>query len=231
MSIRHHAFQLVGKTLALVVVVTATGHSEEAKEPFYTQVSRMVVRLQHSEEVKREGQDKPLRSITPDGTAFFVKAFDRLFVITARHVAEKNYDLHAPVPARTTATGDTTLVQLRLPRRRWVFHPNGGDSQTHAVDVAVMRIPAMRDHGIVNFQYCPDKCDEGNNQLGEDPQPPALVLVFGFPLNIGFTLREPRPMARQGIVALVADEAFLKVNYRDGKPSLGYALDSRSPKV
>ena len=24
-------------------------------------------------------------------------------------------------------------------------------------------------------------------------------------------------MARQGIVALVADEAFLKVNYRDGK--------------
>jgi hypothetical protein len=35
-------------------------------------------------------------------------------------------------------------------------------------------------------------------------------LVFGFPGDLGFELAEQRPMARLGVIAMVAGESFLK---------------------
>ena len=193
-----------------LLLLVRPGRGEKSTEPFYTQLSRLVIRLEHYEFVKKEGQSKESKVSGPDGTAFFVGDQDYLFVVTARHVAAKDHDLHARVPALVDRTGKTEVVELRLPRSRWVFHPNTGDALTHPVDVAVMHLPRIQDRSIVKFQYCPKGCPEAEpTQLVDDAVPPNQVFIWGFPLDIGFGLKEPRPMGRQGMVALNAEERFL----------------------
>ncbi|MBL7185885.1 MAG: hypothetical protein ISS70_06145 [Phycisphaerae bacterium] len=58
----------------------------------------------------------------------------------------------------------------------------------------------------------PDSENEDKNQLPtEDPSPPRKILVFGFPLNIGFQLLEQRPFGRAGIIAMHTGKRFLKM--------------------
>jgi hypothetical protein len=50
--------------------------------------------------------------------------------------------------------------------------------------------------GLKSFFYCPKQCPENQyNQLDTDPEPPEIVMVFGFPLAAG--LRVSRPLGRQ----------------------------------
>jgi hypothetical protein len=149
----------------------------------------------------------------PDGTAFFVQSEEKLYVVTARHVAEKSYDMYAKVRSVNLKTGEIEVILLNLPRNRWVYHPRQGDADTRYVEVAVMKINWMLDHQVMTFLYEVERGKEKKeNQLPlQDPEPPQPVLVFGFPSEIGFELTEQRPLGRLGIISMVAGNKFLKM--------------------
>ena len=186
-----------------------SAHSEE-KEPLYQQLCRAVIRLEHVELAQQDG--KPVIKYTPDGTAFFVQSGDDLYVVSARHVVEKSHHLQSRVESKNRETGQPEVVLLELPRERWTFHSDQGDSDTRYVDVAVMKIPWIKDRSIKAFRYEPkDSKDHEKNQLRpEDPTPPDSILVFGFPADVGFQLLEQRPLARLGVVSMVTGKEFLK---------------------
>jgi len=75
-----------------------------------------------------------------------------------------------------------------------------------------MKIGWIPDRGIKHFRYELPNTEEANqNQLPfEDPLPPDSILVFGFPLDIGFKLSEQKPLCRLGIVSIVTGKKFLK---------------------
>lgn len=186
----------------------------EKKEDFYSQLCRGIIRLEHNEEIKEKSSNKITNITRPDGTAFFVRSGDDLFVVTARHVVEKEYDLHARVQCKNRITGDNEVILLKLKRDKWVFHPEDESIDTNYVDVAVMKIGWIPDRGIKHFRYELPNTEEANqNQLPfEDPLPPDSILVFGFPLDIGFKLSEQKPLGRLGIVSMVTGNKFLKIN-------------------
>jgi hypothetical protein len=177
-------------------------HAEHSKEPLYTQAGRLVIRLE---------QALPAGGFKPVGTAFFVQdSQKRIYIVTARHVVSGRADLRARVPSFLTASGKTDVIELRLPGSRWIFHEDEGDEKTMAIDVAVMKLPGIKDRGIVTLLYCAKDCPKDEyNQLAADPEPPDQVVIFGFPEDLGFTLKEPRPMGRMGAVALTADEPYI----------------------
>jgi hypothetical protein len=189
----------------------ATEQTEE-KEDFYSQLCRGIIRLEHNEEIKEKSSNKITNITRPNGTAFFVRSGDDLFVVTARHVVEKEYDLHARVQCKNRITGDNEVILLKLKRDKWVFHPEDESIDTNYVDVAVMKIEWIPDRGIKHFRYELPNTEEANqNQLlFEDPLPPDSILVFGFPLDIGFKLSEQKPLCRLGIVSMVTGKKFLK---------------------
>ncbi len=197
---------------AIAAVLALPCLAAPPREPLHVQASRAVFRLEHL--------DKDATEHAPDGTAFVIRWRDELYLVTARHVAEMPYDLRARVPSRRADNGETEVVELRIPRDAWVFHElgprvsldEGKLTKMRAVDVAVARLYPVEDRTIVAFLWC-DPCSEGEaDQLPDiDPVPPADVLIVGFPGDLGFTLREQRPMFRQGIVALVAGERFLTI--------------------
>jgi hypothetical protein len=188
------------------------GKSEE-KESFYSKSNRLILRLEHIEKTAAEGPGRAKEKIKSDGTAFFVQWADELYVITARHVTERGYELRAKVRTKDLRTGAIKVASLNLPPKRWVYHPNQGDKDTRSVDVAAMKINWLEDHQVMTFLYEMEGQKEGKgNQLSlQDPEPPQPVLVFGFPSEIGFELTEQRPMGRVGIVSMVAGNKFLKM--------------------
>lgn len=195
---------------------------EEAKETFYSQTKRCIVRLEHSIKYLEEGSKEPKNKTISDGTAFFVKYKNILYVVTARHVVEKDHDLHARVPVvYKPKDKDETLgaeereeiILLKLPRDGWIHHIDKGTDDRRCVDVAVMKIYPAKDRGIIHFLYLDKEGPEYNkkNQLPEkDAMPPTEVMIFGFPLDIGFELEEQRPLGRRGMVSFASDEKFIK---------------------
>src|SRR5579863_7304395 len=211
-------------SMALPVLGPIVCSGETSKESFYTQAERLVVRL---EQTLPSGQHAPV------GTGFFVQdEANHFFIVTARHVASAGLDLRALVPTFLSATGKTDLVELRLPSSGWIYHENAGDDKTLPVDVAVMKIPGVKDRGVITFLYCPHDCPKDEyNQLSDNPQPPDEIVIFGFPADLGFTLKEPRPMTRAGVVALTAEDKFIYVDQPDGSKKLlnqgAYLVDAR----
>ncbi len=185
----------------------------EEKESFYSKSNRLILRLEHIEKAAAEGPGRAKEQSKSDGTAFFVQWADELYVITARHVTEKGYELRAKVRTIDLRTGTIKVAFLNLPPKRWVYHPNQGDRETRSVDVAAMKINWLEDHQVMTFLYGMEGQKEGSgNQLSlQDPEPPQPVLVFGFPSEIGFELTEQRPMGRAGIVSMVAGNKFLRM--------------------
>lgn len=198
-------------------VLLLLGVDRSIAESLYSQVNRNVIRLEHYEQVKFEESSAIITRNIPDGTGFFIGVLgvdNTLFVVTARHVAELPYDLHARVHCINVNTGKHENILLRLKRSRWIYHPSTGDESTRAVDVAVMRLSFPRDREVIAFKYDQNNIMAGNIPK-EDPEPPQPVLVFGFPGDIGFELKEQRPVGRFGIISMVAGDKFLK--YSDGK--------------
>ncbi len=211
-------------SILLINISAATLTAQPSKENFYTQAERMVIHLE------RAG---PSGGYVPVGTGFFVRnEKNDLFVVTARHVAGIGADLRARVPTSLVLDGKTDVVELRLPSAAWVYHQNNGGDKTLAVDVAVMKIPGVKDRGITALRYCPTDCPKDEyNQLADDPLPPDQIIIFGFPEDLGFTLKEQRPMARLGVVSLTADEEFILIDQPNGTQKLlpkgAYLIDAR----
>jgi hypothetical protein len=82
---------------------------ESEQESFYSQAPRVVIRLEHYANIQYEGTTESEKVNIPDGTGFFVHSAHSLFIVTARHVAEKKYDLHARVVVRNILTKKTKL--------------------------------------------------------------------------------------------------------------------------
>lgn len=144
------------------------------------------------------------------------------YLITARHVAESGYDLRARVSAQLLSSGATDVIELRIPKEAWVFHPvsakiikkNSKEIRLQAVDIAVADLPGILDRRILAFSYCTNPCPAGQiNQVSPtDPMPPLPIIVAGFPGTLGFILTEQRPMIRSGTVSMMAGERFLSVD-------------------
>jgi hypothetical protein len=123
----------------------------EEKEDLYPQLCRAVIRLEHSEKILKEGSNEVIN--IPNGTAFFIGNVEDLFIVTARHVVENDYDLHARVQCKNRITGDNEVILLKLKRDKWVFHPKDELIDTNYVDVAVMKIGWIIDRDIKMFRY------------------------------------------------------------------------------
>ncbi len=121
------------------------------KEDLYSQLNRAVIRLEHIEAIQKEGAPNVITQNKSDGTAFFVQSEGSLFVVSARHVVEQSYDLHARVECLNKISAKKEVIILKLPRTRWVFHTTKGDKDTHYVDVAAMRIGWIKERSI---KYC-----------------------------------------------------------------------------
>lgn len=197
--------------LSLSLHYTASAETPD-EEGLYLQLSRGIVRLEHDSLSYRDSQIAPVGPI-PDGTAFFVGHKNDHFIVTARHVAEVPYDLHARVQLKNKETKRIEVLRLELPRGRWVFHTSSGSKETHYVDVAVMKItwPEEKRFDFKCVRYNPQKKDE-HDFAGEDPLPPDLVYVFGFPGDIGFEMTRQKPLASLGVVSMVAGEELIKAN-------------------
>lgn len=196
---------------------SASGAAAPDKRPsFYTQLTRGVIRLEY-EELTRTFLGKKQWVSRTAGTGFFVLTDRGVFLVTARHVVDAPYAVRARVPTLRRADGATEVVELRVPREAWVFHPQGrrelsAGKTVAAVDVAVAPVPLPAGHWVKTLGYCPEPCTGSivDQFAARDPEPPKMVLVFGFPLDLGFELAEQRPMARSGIVSLVAGDYFLE---------------------
>lgn len=215
--------------LAAFVLGVAAAHLLQAQGPpssntaargesLYQQLSRSVVRLEGPNGVSV-------------GTGFFVVFQRETYLVSARHIAEKSFDLRSRVPSRNRESGATEVVELRVPKEAWVYHPDGAKTirrgsesyDVAAVDVAAVKIPTMRDLYVVAVGYCPEPCESGEvDQFADsDPEPPQIAIIIGFPRDLGLQLREQRPMVNLGLVALVSEE-FLISNRETGQN-----LDSR----
>jgi hypothetical protein len=201
----------------LLLGLTSTALAEERKEPFYSQIGRTVIRLEHVSETFTEGNTKAISENNPDGTGFFVWSGDRLFLVTARHVVDTNHDTHARVKVFNEVTKTSEILLLNLPRGNWIFHPDNGDEKTNPVDLAVMKLTVPVKEGFAGnvrgFVF--DPTNAASNQLPpEDALPPEQVVTFGFPGDVGFQLLEQRPMARLGIISMHTGEKFITVEQR-----------------
>ena len=183
---------------------------ELKEESVYQQLSSVVIRLESN-------------SGKPIGTAFF-STYDgdknHYYLITARHVTHPPEDMRARVSTRYKDTGKTEIIELRIPKDQWIFHPqskaqieyHGKVEKLFPVDVAVAKIPVLKDHSVRTIAYCPLKCidNQTENQFYEKiPEPPMKVLVCGFPGNLGLKLEEQRPMVRSAIIGMKAKEPFM----------------------
>ncbi len=96
-----------------------------------------------------------------------------------------------------------------------------------------MRVSSIKDRSVVSFRYCPKTCPKDEyNQVADDPLPPDHIVIFGFPQDLGFTLKEQRPMTRTGVVALTEEEeVFISLPQPDGTQKLlpkgVYLIDAR----
>lgn len=224
---KRHAIILGGLFLLCLNAIPLL--SEEPKESFYSQAKRAIIRLEHFESLTQEGSSNSITKSIPDGTAFFVQGYKQMFIVSARHVVEKPYDLHARIQTKNAVTGEQKVFMLKLPRDKWVYHSCEGDNSTHYVDVAAMRIVFLRDWSIISFRYeTRESPEHGKNQLPyDDPEPPSPILVFGFPADIGFRLLEQNPIGRLGIVSMKAEKKFIQVDGNKYAEERSCLIDAR----
>ena len=200
--------------ISFILFLAISANAGEGRENFYEQISRAVIRLEHIEQIGKEGSNIIETKNISDGTAFFVASTNDLYLVSARHVVERKHDLHARVSCKNEITKEIEVILLKLPKDRWIFHNVTGDNNTNYVDVAVQKIGWIKDRSVKYFRFESEKSkDFRKNQLPyEDPLPPRPILSFGFPMDIGFTLLEQRPFGRAGIIAMITGKEFLKLN-------------------
>jgi hypothetical protein len=172
----------------------------------YERFSRAIIKLKHDERVHLRDSNKIRTNVIPDGTAFLLYSRNDLFVVSARHVVDKDYDLYANVQAKDSETGVIKNFLLKLPGHSWVYHPDQGNENTHYVDVAVMKIGPLPGHELFAFHYSPqwgDIVDFTSHKQGT----PLPVLICGFSGDKGFRLSEARPLSRLGIIPAFKDNS------------------------
>ena len=183
--------------LATTVACHCFAQSKPQEESFYSQAQHAILRLEYAGQPNLAGQ-----TVATFGTGFLVHTeTNNWYVITAAHVATEPFSYTAKVPL-SLDNGDTVDARMVLPHDKWEFPTDVGDREHFGTDVAAMKI-RVYGGGLRSFVYCPRKCAANEtNQLDSDPEPPDVVVTFGFPLVTGMTVFA-RPLGRQGMVAFV----------------------------
>ncbi len=191
----------------------------------FDEFNSAVIQLMHTKRVDPEGPKGNGTGESPNGTAFFVKSGSDLFVVSARHVVEKEYDIHAKVRLRNKVTRRTKDFLLKLPKEKWVFHPVKGNNDTHYVDVAAMRIDHLMEYELSSFIYDP-KAKRANDFLFSKPETHAPVLILGFCGNRDLRGSRPKPSARLGIVSKIEGNEFFKIDNGKFVEPKAYLVDA-----
>jgi S1-C subfamily serine protease len=193
---------------------------EAAQESPAAGLARNIISLEFREEVTQGNQSRPTVVRRPVGTAFLVSTPEALYLVTASHVVAREQDLYAMVPTLDPSRKLHQLLELHLPKDRWVRHPALETPTHYGVDIAVMKIPQPKRH-IAAMSYCVQDCPPGflNQFALTDPELALPVIILGFPLGLGMSLKEPAPMVRLGIIALQPEEEVFKYGnkYADSK--------------
>jgi len=87
------------------------------------------------------------------GTGFFVKFEYDLYVVTARHVVDNNYDLIGITRVLNMTTNEIEIFEISLPKNNWIFHPENGSDNILPVDVSVTKINQLENYEITSFVY------------------------------------------------------------------------------
>ncbi len=172
----------------------------------YERFGRAIINLKHEERFHLTGSNTIGLNVVPDGTAFLLCSGNDLFVVSARHVVEKDYDLHANVQVKNSKTGVIVNFLLKLPRHSWVYHPDQGNENTHYVDVAVVKIDLLPGHELSTFQNNPqwaNTVDFTSHKQGT----PIPVLICGFSGDKRFLLSGAKPFSRLGIIPAFKDNS------------------------
>lgn len=113
--------------------------------------SSFVIRILNSE-IREQNSYLKIEKIGKHlGTGFFVSFEGELYVVTARHVAEQNYNLIGVARVKNNETGEIEKYKLSLPKNEWVYHPDNGNIQTCPVDIAVMRVDRLKSHEVFSL--------------------------------------------------------------------------------
>jgi hypothetical protein len=179
---------------------------ETKKLTFYEQISGNVVQIKEHRSVCVEGLEWAKEEDKVVGSGFFVKRISgndvELFLVTARHVVDKQYDLFISSLHPKDAN---KKIYLKLPRNLWIFHPGPNPRGKFPIDVAAMKVKAFA--SVIAFVYCPNDCPKSsdknkprNNQLGETAEVGKRAIFFGFPVIL-VPVGSLEPFARTGVIA------------------------------
>jgi hypothetical protein len=244
---RHSQTQRLTLTAAICVAVTvflvtplkSAQPEPEKEEPYYSQLTRAVVKLEQQQSICVPGLKTAIQKTQPIGSAFFVRdSFNgemRFFIVTARHNLNRPGDLFVRVQ---TGPGSEEHALLLLPASHWVFHPEPTRRGYLPVDVAVMRIAAQP--FIKTFLNCSTDGKNGEcghnyktkeplvNQIVKSPSVLRRAIFLGFPGGTETAVDSPEPLARGGVVAYTAHNPKLRIDNRPLTSDSVYLLDATS---
>lgn len=198
-------FNFLGLIICWVLAISlltcgGTNAESDSTQTQYDAISRAVVRLEHTDTVVRAGQEKVTSVPKSDGTGFVTYYNQNLYLVTARHVVDKPYDLRTRVTVERMDNNELEVVELRIPKEAWVYHPKGETPKLNYVDVAAVKLSLKKERII---KIIPTSLIEGR-----DPLPPELIIVYGYPGDVGFEQTKQKPIARGGTVASEAGDKF-----------------------
>jgi hypothetical protein len=223
---------------AICLYHSASLAQTDEDEPFYSQLTRAVVRIEQHQSICMPGLETSLQKNGALGSAFFVEdSFEgqsRFFIVTARHIVEPAADLFVRVQLAPNSQEYAVLI---LPRPLWIFHPIPTPQWRFPIDVAVMQItdqPFMK-----AFLHCPSGGTDGECGRHEKTKRPLGNQLFGLPSVLGRTIflgfpegvvskNSLDPLARSGVVAYTTSNPDFRIDGKLVPTDSIYLLDATS---
>jgi len=154
------------------------------------------------------------RAGIPYGSGFLVSWKNDLFIVTARHVAEADNDLIGIVRVKNKKNDCIERYKIILQKSRWIFHPEGGNNNTHYVDVAIMKINWLEGFEIKTFDYNEDFLDEkilNDVLINRGIEKSYLLIVYWWTSDIGEAQLDPsRPISIPTDLSMKVNKLLLK---------------------
>lgn len=202
----------------------------------YKDLVYTVIRIEEHQSVCTHGLSWGLEKDVSIGSAFFIydsiinnkgKEEGRLFIVTARHVVEKKYDLFA----RIRSIDSQKNLILRLPKKLWIFHPAPPEIGKFPIDVAVMQLPLNNIVPYAFFNYekpsYSDISQVMENQLSKLPTVMEHAIFFGFP-DPAWVPNVIAPFVRSGIISYTGPFSNLVISGQPCQDEKMFYIDAVS---
>ena len=165
--------------------------------------------------LKAINSDSPVyRAGCPLGSGFLINWKNDLFIVTARHVAEADNDLLGVVRVKNKKNNCIEGYKIKLQKDCWIFHPEGGNNNTHYVDVAIMKINWLEGFEIKTFDYNEDFLDEkilNDVLINRGIEKPYLLNVCWWTSDTGMAELDPsRPILAFADLSMKVHKLSLK---------------------